>query len=62
MTDLAALRPDDVIRHVQYPEYRARVVHVGARIETVLASPPEQAGDRASLDRGDVADLWEPDA
>jgi hypothetical protein len=59
-TDLADLEPGDQIRHVQFPEYRARIVTVHDRIEVVLTSPPEQLGDRASLDRGDVANLWEP--
>lgn len=58
-TDLALLSPGDVLAHCSFPEYRARVVEIGTRIETVLLSPPEQAGDRASLDRGDVETLWE---
>lgn len=58
-TDLTALRPGDVIRHARYPEYRMRVVEVRFRVEGVLTSPPEQLGDRASLDLGDVETLWE---
>jgi hypothetical protein len=58
-TDLAALTPGTVIRHLQYPEYVARVVTVAGRVEVVLTSPPDQAGDHASLDRGDVTDRWE---
>jgi hypothetical protein len=59
MADLTLLTPGDVLAHRSYPEYTARVIEIGVRVETVLLSPRDQLGDRASLDRVDVEKFWD---